>query len=113
MGDSHDIPTRMVDNSRDRKFGPGQAKYRNPDRPLVRQHFAVGKVSGIVYGADTSLTNGPGSNDGPHLRNLLEQTKARSETVTAGAFDKAYTGAPNFREAERLGIRSLRARTLW
>lgn len=38
VGDSHDIPTRMVDNSRDRKFGPKPAKYRNPNRELVRQH---------------------------------------------------------------------------
>lgn len=105
VGDSHDIPTRMVDNSRDRKFGPQPAAYRNPNRELVRQHFAVGKVSGIIYAADTTLRTGPGSYDGIHLPSLLEQTKARSETVAAAAFDKAYGGRANFSEAERLGVK--------
>lgn len=104
VGDSHDIPTRMVDNSRDRKFGPEQAKYRNKERPLVRQHFAVGKVSNIIYAADTTLANGMGSGDGPHLRPVLEQTKARTENVIKAAFDKAYGGKPNFAVSERLGI---------
>ncbi len=104
IGDSHDIPTRMVDNSRDRKFGPRPAAYRNNDRPLVRQHFAVGKVSGIVYAEETTLTTGLGSGDGPHLRRLLKQTKDRTESVTVAAFDKSYTGKPNFTAAERAKI---------
>jgi len=105
VGDSHDIPTRMVDNSRDRKFGPKPAAYRNPNRELVRQHFAVGKVSGIIYAADTTLRTGPGSNDAVHLPSLLEQTKENAETVSTAAFDKAYGSHGNFAEAERLGVR--------
>ena len=105
VGDSHDIPTRMVDNSRDRKFGPKPAAYRNPNRELVRQHFTVGKVSGIIYAADTTLRTGPGSNDAVHLPSLLEQTKENAETVSTAAFDKAYGSHVNFAEAERLGVR--------
>jgi hypothetical protein len=104
VGDSHDIPTRMVDNSRDRKFGPKPALYRNKDRPLIRQHFAAGKISGIIFAADTTLAAGLGSADGPHLANLLEQTKDATDNVRVAAFDKAYDGKPNFREAERLGM---------
>lgn len=104
VGDSHDIPTRMVDNSRDRKFGPQPAKYRNAEAPLVRQHFAIGKVSGIIYAADTTLRNGPGAADALHLESLLVQTKERTERVNVAAFDKAYDGTHNFEVAEELGI---------
>ncbi len=104
LGDSHDIPTRQVDNSRDRKFGPKPATYRNKDRPLVRQHFAVGKVSGIITAADITLTTGAGSNDSVHLPSLLEQTKASNPGVTVATFDKAYGGRPNFGAAEGLGV---------
>lgn len=104
VGDSHDIPTRMVDNSRDRKFGPQPAKYRNAQAPLVRQHFVIGKVSGIIYGADTTLRNGPGTADAPHLESLLVQSKERTERVNVAAFDKAYGGKHNFAVAENLGI---------
>lgn len=104
VGDSHDIPTRMVDNSRDRKFGPKPASYRNPNRELVRQHFAVGKVSNIIYGADTTLRTGLGTNDAIHLPSILQQTRDRSETAVDAAFDKGYDGRPNFEEAERLGM---------
>jgi len=117
VGDSHDIPTRMVDTSRDRKFGPKPATYRNPNRELVRQHFAVGKVSGIIYAADTTLRSGPGTNDGVHLPSLLRQTKERAETVTFSAFDPAYDGRANFAAAEASGIdlfvKEKRERTVW
>lgn len=104
VGDSHDIPTRMVDNSRDRKFGPKPAKYRNPGRELVRQHFVVGKVSGIIYGADTTLRNGLGTNDGIHLPSVLRQTAERTEGVAKAAFDGAYGARSNFAIAESLGM---------
>lgn len=104
VGDSHDIPTRTVDNSRDRKFGPKPAKYRNPNRELVRQHFAIGKVSGIIYAAETTLRSGVGTNDGLYLPSLLRQTKERTERVTKAAFDGAYGWKPNYVVAESLGI---------
>lgn len=104
VGDSHDIPTRTVDNSRDRKFGPQPARYRNTERPLIRQHFTVGQVSGIIYAADTTLTNGMGSSDGPHFENLLTQTRQRTDQVAVAAFDKAYGGTHNFAIAESLGM---------
>jgi hypothetical protein len=104
IGDSHDIPTRMVDNSRDRKFGPKPANYRNKERPLVRQQFMAGKVSNNIYALATTLTRGLGTGDAPHLPNMLEDTKRRLETVAQAALDKGYDGASNFEAAESLRI---------
>ncbi|MFN2527430.1 MAG: hypothetical protein ABR584_01775 [Candidatus Baltobacteraceae bacterium] len=61
-------------------------------------------MSGIIIGADITLTTGAGSNDSVHLSSLLEQTKAMNVGVNVAAFDGAYDGRPNFAAAERLGI---------
>lgn len=104
VGDSHDIPTTVLTNSRDEKYGNGRSKYR-PDRPLVRQHFVVGKVSNVIMAADTTLTVGIGSGDGPHLPGMLRKAKRLNSNISEAAFDKAYSSKRNFAASEALGMR--------
>ena len=103
LGDSHDMPTRVLVNSRDEKFGKRRLSWRK-ERPLIRQHFLVGKISNIIVAADTTLTRGIGSGDGPHFPGMLVEALQTSESVDKAALDKAYSIKRNFAAAEALDV---------
>lgn len=109
VGDSHDMPGVNVANSRDRKSGVRVPSYRS-DRPMVRHHFGMGAITGLIYASEFTLTTGLGAHDAAHLPSLVEAAKAvmdgsTDETkLTQVAFDKAYGPKRNYRRCEEMGV---------
>ena len=101
--DSDQLPTMMCANSRDRKFGPPAPSWR-AHRPMIKRHFGVGDVTGLVGAVNVTLDEGLGSGDGPHMPSVAERTKAALKAAKHLAGDKAYSQRRNFTEAERIGL---------
>lgn len=104
--DSFDMNTVMVDNARDRKFGPKRASYR-PYAERVRYHVGVGSVTNLIAGADVSLHYGLGAGDPTHLPSVLRQIKAVFAKIRKLAGDKIYGPKGNFAVAQDLDVELL------
>lgn len=109
IGDAHDIPTRVLENTRDNKYGNGLASYRKK-RPLIRQNFAVGHITNLIAAVDISLNVDYGAGEGLHLPQLMGQARevldggTPETSITKAAFDKGYGAARNYRHLETMGI---------
>jgi hypothetical protein len=103
MVDSDDLPTVQVANSRDRKFGVEPPSYRKP-REMVRRHFAMGAVLGLIPAADVTLSIGAGSADAAHLPGLAARTKAVYPNFEFVPADRAYGSKRNYLECEEIGV---------
>jgi hypothetical protein len=103
-GDSHDLPTVYVQNGRDNKYGPPSASYRSR-KPMVRQHFAVGAISGLIYAVNVTMSQGPGAGDNAHLPALTLLTHEVAPDAKDWAWDRAYSGYRNYAAVEAVGGR--------
>jgi hypothetical protein len=101
--DSDNIPTIMSANSRNEKFGGLLPTWR-AIATMVKRHFGVGDITGLIGGVDISLDEGLGSGDGPHFLSIAQKARAIFENASNFAGDRAYSLRLNFTEAERLGF---------
>ena len=102
-GDAFDIPTLPSQNSRDLKFGPKPPSYR-VRAPLIRQHFAKGKISKLIYALDTTLNKGPGAGEGAHLPALMVRAKDSATGTVKAIYDRGYDSNRNFKMLDDLRI---------
>ncbi|MGA8576046.1 MAG: hypothetical protein WB609_10275 [Candidatus Cybelea sp.] len=99
--DSDSIPTVMSANSRNQKFGGPPPTWRAV-AAMVKRHFAVGDVTGLVGAVDITLNEGLGSGDGPHFLTVAQKARMIFKNAENFAGDRAYSLRRNFTEAERL-----------
>jgi hypothetical protein len=101
--DSDSIPTVPSGNSRNQKFGPPTPAWR-AIATMVKRHFLIGDVTGLVGAIDVTLDVGLGSGDGPHLVSLISKARNIFREATKVLADSAYSQRRNFAEAERLDL---------
>lgn len=120
--DSDSVPTVMSANSRNQKFGSPPPTWRTVAE-MVKRHFSVGDVTGLVGAVDVTLNEGLGSGDGPHFLTVAQKARAIFEAATNVVGDQAYSLRRNFEKAEELKFdlyvrekaneKRLSARTSW
>lgn len=102
LGDSHDVPAYLTQNSLDEKFA--KIPSTRTKRVMVRQHFAVGAWSNVVYALDTTLNAGVGAGDATHQPRLAARQLQIAPNGRKHAWDRAYGTIRNFFRCEELGI---------
>lgn len=101
--DSDSVPTIMSANSRNQKFG-GPAPLWRTIADMVKRHFCVGDVTGLVGAVEVTLNIGLGSGDGPHFLTLVEKIRAIFANAKKFAGDQAYSLRRNFEKAEQFSF---------
>ncbi len=101
--DSDQMPSMPSANSRNRKFGNPLPAWR-PICTMIKRHFGVGDVTGLIGGVDVTLDTGLGSGDGPHLPGVVQRSRQALSDAKNVAADKAYSIRRNFARTEEMAL---------
>lgn len=83
-------------------YASGVSKMANAE--MMKRHFAVGDVTGLIGAVEITLNEGLGSGDGPHFVTISKKARAIFEAALNFTGDQAYSLRRNFERAQELNF---------